>query len=109
MIEKEELKVEDIAPGLIVRHTSRKIGNLSLEEARRKLISGQISFSEFVDQAGESCREILEFMTEFDLHPSRPQEVLHCIDCYAPERNKGILQSQLARLHGVDAQARKAS
>jgi hypothetical protein len=103
LIEKEELNVEDIVPGLIVRHTSRKIGNLSVDEARQKLISGEISFSEFVDQAGEDYREILEFMTEFDLHPGRPQEVLHCIDCYAVERNKPVLQDQLARLYGVES------
>jgi hypothetical protein len=107
LTEKEELNVEDIAPGLIVRHTSRKIGDLTPEEARRKLIAGEISFSEFVDQAGPEYREILEFMTEYDLHPGRPQEVLHCIECYAAGREKERLKRQLARLY--DTEDRKAS
>lgn len=105
-MEKEEWSAEDIVPGLIVRHTSRRIGSLSLSEARKKLISGHISFSEFVDQVGDGYREILEFMTEYDLHPGRPEEVLHCIECYAGLRDRGQLTAQLAQLHGiVDQQA----
>ena len=43
----------DIAPGLIVRHTNRRLGKLDPYEACERLISGRISFSEFVDQGHE--------------------------------------------------------
>ena len=73
----------DIAPGLIVRHTNRRLGKLDPCEACERLISGRISFSEFVDQVGEEYRELLDFMMDNDLHPGRPEEVLFCIDCHA--------------------------
>ena len=73
----------DIAPGLIVRHTNRRLGKLDPCEASERLISGRISFSEFVDQVGEEYSELLDFMMDNDLHPGRPEEVLFCIDCHA--------------------------
>ena len=95
----------DIAPGLIVRHTNRRLGKLDPCEACERLISGRISFSEFVDQVGEEYRELLDFMMDNDLHPGRPEEVLFCIDCHAglydrtrPSLPAGMpLQSRQAR------------
>src|ERR671933_2963028 len=98
MLAKEELGVEEIIPGLIVRHTNRRLGKLETPEACERLISGKISFSEFVDQVGEDFRELLDFMMEYDLHPGRPAEVLYCVDCYAEFCCRDILRSQLGRL-----------
>jgi hypothetical protein len=96
---KEELSVEEIIPGLIVRHTNRRLGKLELTDACERLISGKISFSEFVDQVGEDFRELLDFMMEYDLHPGRPAEVLYCVDCYAEFCYRNILRTQLGRLY----------
>lgn len=95
---KEEAGVETIVPNIIVRHTSRRIGELTPCEACERLISGSISFSEFVDQVGDSYREILDFMMDYDLHPGRPEEVLFCIDCHASLRERARLRSQFAHL-----------
>ncbi len=96
---KEGVETQDIMPGLIVRHTNRRLGNLEPCEACERLISGGISFSEFVDQVGEGCRELLDFMLENDLHPGRPEEVLFCIDCKAELYERAILRSQLQYLY----------
>ncbi len=89
----------EVIPGLIVRHTSRKLGKLDSSEACEMLISGQISFSEFVDQVGDGYHEILNFMMDHDLHPGRPEEVLFCIDCYAATHERDTLHSQLRDLY----------
>ena len=99
---KEELSVEEIIPGLIVRHTNRRLGKLELPEACERLIWGKISFSEFVDQVGEGFRELLDFMMEHDLHPGRPEEVLFCIDCHAGLCDRAVLRSQLEYLYSYD-------
>lgn len=91
--------VEEIIPGLIVRHTNRRLGTLEVPEACGRLISGKISFSEFVDQVGEGFRELLDFMMEHDLHPGRPDEVLYCADCYADLCRRNVLREQLGRLY----------
>jgi hypothetical protein len=96
---KEELGVEEIIPGLIVRHTNRRLGKLDVPDACERLISGKISFSEFVDQVGEGFRELLDFMMEYDLHPGRPDEVLYCVDCYAELCCRDVLRTQLGRLY----------
>ena len=96
---KEELGVEEIIPGLIVRHTNRRLGKLEVSDACERLISGKISFSEFVDQVGESFRELLDFMMEHDLHPGRPAEVLYCVDCYADLCCRHLLRAQLGDLY----------
>lgn len=96
---KEGVETQDIMPGLIVRHTNRRLGNLEPCEACERLISGGISFSEFVDQVGEGYRELLDFMLENDLHPGRPEEVLFCIDCKADLYERAILRSQLQYLY----------
>jgi hypothetical protein len=96
---KEELGVEEIIPGLIVRHTNRRLGKLEVTDACERLISGKISFSEFVDQVGEGFRELLDFMMEYDLHPGRPDEVLYCVDCYAEFCCRDVLRTQLGRLY----------
>jgi hypothetical protein len=106
-VAKEELSVEDIIPGLIVRHTNRRLGKLEASEACERLISGTISFSEFVDQVGEDFRELLDFMTEHDLHPGRPDEVLYCVDCYADLCGRGILRTQLGRLYRLGSAVRQ--
>jgi hypothetical protein len=106
-VAKEELSVEDIIPGLIVRHTNRRLGKLEASEACERLISGTISFSEFVDQVGEDFRELLDFMTEHDLHPGRPDEVLYCVDCYADLYGRGILRTQLGRLYRLGSAVRQ--
>lgn len=100
----EETATEAIAPGLIVRHTNRRLGKLNPHEACERLISGRISFSEFVDQIGDSYRELLDFMMEHDLHPGRPEDVIYCIDCYAGSHQRSILRSQLENLYRRDAQ-----
>lgn len=99
---KEATSVGDIAPGLIVRHTNRRLGRLQPCEACEQLISGRISFSEFVDQVGEGYGELLEFMTEHDLHPGRPEEVLYCIDCHPGLYDRTILRFQLELLYNYD-------
>lgn len=109
---KEEFSVEEIIPGLIVRHTNRRLGRLDVSDACERLICGKISFSEFVDQGGESFREILEFMMEHDLHPGRPDEVIYCVDCYAELCWRDTLRTQLANLYRMGAahvQSAKAS
>lgn len=102
---KEEAGAGDIIPGLIVRHTNRRLGKLDLCEACERLISGKISFSEFVDQVGNRYMEILDFMTEHDLHPGRPEEVLFCIDCHAGLSDRNVLRAQLTYLYGYDEKA----
>jgi hypothetical protein len=99
---KEVVGIGDIAPGIIVRHTNRRLGKLEPCDACERLISGRISFSEFVDQVGEGCRELLDFMMEHDLHPGRPEEVLFCIDCHAGLCDKAVLRSQLEYLYSYD-------
>ena len=103
---KEELGVEEIIPGLIVRHTNRRLGKLEAPDACQRLISGKISFSEFVDQVGEGFRELLDFMTEYDLHPGRPDEVLYCVDCYADLYGRSVLRTQLGRLYRLSGAVR---
>jgi hypothetical protein len=105
-VAKEELGVEEIIPGLIVRHTSRRLGKLETSEACERLIAGKISFSEFVDQVGEGFRELLDFMMEYDLHPGRPDEVLYCVDCYADLYDRSVLRTQLGRLYRLSAAVR---
>ena len=100
MVMKEGTDLGDIAPGLIVRHTNRRLGKLDLCEACERLISGRISFSEFVDQVGEEYSDLLEFMMEHDLHPGRPEEVLFCIDCHPGIYDRAVLRSQLECLYG---------
>ena len=102
---KEEAVVSDIAPGLIVRHTNRRLGKLAPYEACERLISGRISFSEFVDQVGEGYRELLDFMMEHDLHPGRPEDVLYCIDFHAHAYQRARLHSQLGSLYNQQGQA----
>ena len=99
---KEGMGLGDIAPGLIVRHTNRRLGKLDPYEACERLISGRISFSEFVDQGGEEYRELLDFMMDNDLHPGRPEEVLFCIDCHAGLYARTVLRSQLEDLYSHD-------
>ncbi len=96
---KEAVGIGDIAPGIIVRHTNRRLGKLEPCEACERLISGRISFSEFTDQVGDGYRELLDFMMEHDLHPGRPEEVLFCIDCHAGLYDRGVLRSQLEYLY----------
>ena len=96
---------EGIAPGLIVRHNNRRLGELGPAEASGRLISGQISFSEFVDQVGDGFRDLLEFMTEHDLHPGRPDDVLYCIEYHAGATEKETLRGQLAELYELRAQS----
>ena len=95
----------DIVPGLIVRHSNRRLGKLEVPEACERLISGKISFSEFVDQVGEGFRELLDFMMEHDLHPGRPGEVLYCVDCYADLCCRSALRTQLGRLYSLSSAA----
>jgi len=105
-VAKEGVAIGDIAPGLIVRHTNRRLGKLQPCEACERLISGSISFSEFVDQVGDGCRELLDFMMEYDLHPGRPAEVLYCVDCHAELHGRDTLRTQLGRLYRLSAVAR---
>jgi hypothetical protein len=102
-VAKEAVGIGDIAPGIIVRHTNRRLGKLDLCDACERLISGRISFSEFVDQVGEGCRELLDFMMEHDLHPGRPEEVLFCIDCHAELYKRTVLRSQLEYLYNQES------
>ena len=99
----------DIAPGLIVRHTNRRLGKLDPCEASERLISGRISFSEFVDQVGEEYSELLDFMMDNDLHPGRPEEVLFCIDCHAGLYDRNLLRSQLECLYTYQARLERAA
>jgi hypothetical protein len=101
-VTKEAVGIGDIAPGIIVRHTNRRLGKLEPCDACERLISGRISFSEFVDQVGEGCRELLDFMMEHDLHPGRPEEVLFCIDCHAGLYDRDVLRSQLEYLYSQE-------
>lgn len=100
----EAANVDAIAPGLIVRHTNRRLGKLDTYEACKRLISGSISFSEFVDQVGESFQELLDFMMDHDLHPGRPEDVVYCIECYARLSDRPLLRSQLEDLYAYDRQ-----
>ena len=99
---KEGAGIGDIAPGIIVRHTNRRLGKLEPCDACERLISGSISFSEFVDQVGDGYRQLLDFMMEHDLHPGRPEEVLFCIDCHADLYDRAVLRSQLECLYSHD-------
>ena len=99
---KEAVGLGDIAPGIIVRHTNRRLGKLEPCDACERLISGRISFSEFIDQVGEGYRELLDFMMEHDLHPGRPEEVLFCIDCHVGLYDRAVLRSQLEYLYSHD-------
>ena len=99
---KEAVGIGDIAPGIIVRHTNRRLGKLEPCDACERLISGRISFSEFVDQVGEGYRELLDFMMEHDLHPGRPEEVLFCIDCHAGLDDRAVLRAQLEYLYSQE-------
>ena len=103
---KEAVGVGDIAPGIIVRHTNRRLGKLEPCDACERLISGRISFSEFVDQVGEGYRELLDFMMEHDLHPGRREEVLFCIDCHAGLDDRAVLRSQLDYLYSQESHQR---
>lgn len=103
---KEVVGIGDIAPGIIVRHTNRRLGKLEPCDACERLISGRISFSEFVDQVGEGCRELLDFMMEHDLHPGRREEVLFCIDCHAGLDDRAVLRSQLDYLYSQESHQR---
>jgi len=98
-LEESIAEIAESPPSLIVRHTSRRLGELGPREARERLISGGISFSEFVDQVGDDFRELLEFMTENDLHPGRPGEVLYCIETTPRLSGRRTLRSQLRRLY----------
>jgi hypothetical protein len=105
-VAKEAVGIGDIAPGIIVRHTNRRLGKLEPCEACERLISGRISFSEFVDQVGGGYRELLDFMMEHDLHPGRPEEVLSCIDCHADLSDRDVLRSQLEYLYSPEGHQR---
>ncbi len=99
------METTDIVPGLIVRHTNRRLGRLQPCEACERLISGGISFAEFIDQVGDGYRELLDFMMDHDLHPGRREEVLFCIDCYCDDSySRTVLRSQLDRLYGAARQ-----
>jgi hypothetical protein len=106
---EESAELGAAATSLIVRHTSRRLGSLEPDEARERLILGSISFSEFVDQVGDDFKELLEFMTENDLHPGRPGEVLYCIerscDASAPLDGRA-LRGQLTRLYNPEHRRR---
>ena len=97
------MSIEEIIPGLIVRHTNRRLGRLEVADACGRLICGRISFSEFVDQVGEDFRELLDFMTEHDLHPGRPDEVIYCVGCYAELCCRDTLRTQLGDLYRMGA------
>lgn len=99
MAEEEFVGARGNIPGLIVRHTSRRLGRLTDAEACGRVISGEISFSEFVDQVGDGFRELLDFMMEHDLHPGRPAEVLDCVGCYANLPERRLLLDQLRGLY----------
>lgn len=103
---KEAVGIGDIAPGIIVRHTNRRLGKLEPCDACERLISGRISFSEFVDQVGEGYKELLDFMMEHDLHPGRREEVLFCIDCHAGLDDRAVLRSQLDYLYSQESHQR---
>lgn len=106
---EESAEIGAVTTSLIVRHTSRRLGSLAPDEARERLILGSISFSEFVDQVGDDFKELLEFMTENDLHPGRPREVLYCIErsCDASASSDGrALRGQLTRLYNPEHRRR---
>jgi hypothetical protein len=105
LLAEESAEIGAVTTSLIVRHTSRRLGSLEPEEARERLILGSISFSEFVDQVGDDFKELLEFMTENDLHPGRPREVLYCIErSYdaSASSNGRALRGQLTRLYNPE-------
>ncbi len=102
VLANEVVETGDIVPGLIVRHTSRRLGDLNDGEACERLITGSISFSEFVDQVGEGYKNILDFMMDHDLHPSRLDEVVFCIDCFAEPEERDPLMSQLGQIYSHD-------
>ncbi len=99
VLANEVVGTEDIVPGLIVRHTSRRLGNLEESEACERLVSGSIAFSEFVDQVGEGYQDILNFMIDYDLHPSRLEEIVFCIDCHAEAEERDALITQLGQIY----------
>ncbi|CAN5701932.1 hypothetical protein BH24ACT22_BH24ACT22_21130 [soil metagenome] len=101
-IDEEIVGAGAIAPGLIVRHTNRRLGTLEPSEACRRLIFGSISFSEFVDQVGEEFQKLLDFMMDHDLHPGRPEDVVYCIECYARLSDRPLLLAQLQDLYAHD-------
>lgn len=106
---EESAGLGSAATTLIVRHTSRRLDSLEPAEARERLILGSISFSEFVDQVGDDFKELLEFMTENDLHPGRPKEVLYCIErsseALASSHGR-TLRGQLTRLYNLEQRRR---
>lgn len=97
---KEDVEAKGTAPGLIVRHTNRRLGKLDTFESCDRLISGSISFSEFLDQVEEGYNELLDFMLEHDLHPGRPEDVLYSINFHAAPHQRAGLHSQLSSLYG---------
>lgn len=99
MAKEQAVDIGDIAPGIIVRHTNRRIGHLEPCEACERLISGRISFSEFVDQVGDGYRALLDFMMDHDLHPGRPEEVVYCIATRAEVCDRQLLRVQLEDLY----------
>ena len=99
------METTDIVPGLIVRHTNRRLGRLRPCEACERLISGGISFAEFIDQVGDGYRELLDFMMDHDLHPGRRAEVLFCIDCYCDDSfSRTTLRTQFDALYDAARQ-----
>lgn len=106
---KEDAAVTDIepglTPGLIVRHTNRRLGKLGTYESCERLISGSISFSEFVDQVEEGYGELLDFMMEHDLHPGRPEDVFYSINFHAASHRRAELHSQLSSLYNQQGRA----
>src|SRR5688500_1765757 len=99
---KEGMGLWNIAPGLIVRHTNRRLGKLDSHEACERLISGRIAYSEFVEQIGEVYRELLELRKNNDLHPGRPDEVIYCIDCQAGNYDRTRLSSKVECIYNHD-------
>lgn len=99
VLAEDVVGTEEIVPGLIVRHTSRRLGNLEDSEACERLVSGSISFSEFIDQIGDGYKEILDFMMDHDLHPGRLGDVVFCIDCHAEPEEREALVTQIGQIY----------